>query len=89
MAYVMNDNRASGGILDEHDAVTCCHCQAIVPIRKYVKQGGWCYNCDATVCWPCYNRMQTEGCAPFMRQVEIALGGTPRKLWGSAKGVAL
>lgn len=50
MGYVMVDNRAAGGILDEYDWVSCRHCQAVVQVRRRQHTGLWCMVCGGPVC---------------------------------------
>lgn len=67
MGYMLSDNRVSGGVLEEHDTVSCKHCQAILRIIKRQKEGYWCGTCAGHVCRRCASRGR---CEPFFRQVE-------------------
>jgi len=75
MGHVVNDNRASGGILEEFDSKSCPHCQAVINMTTWKKEGGYCFKCDAPICHPCWGLMQKYGCTPFLRQVDLVLGG--------------
>ena len=77
MGYLLNDNRASGGTLDEADTLACPHCQCVILKKKWRKKGGYCFSCDKPVCHTCFVKMQKHGCTPFLRQVDMALRGVP------------
>lgn len=80
--YLLNDNRASGGALREYDVLCCPHCQAVINAQSW-KAGdggaGWCMKCAAPICGPCANRMLTEGCKPFMAQIDKLLADDYRR----------
>lgn len=49
--YLLNDNRASGGVLEECSTLTCIHCNSVVilnPLRQ--RERGFCRKCNAYVC---------------------------------------
>jgi hypothetical protein len=77
MGYLLNDNRESGGGRFEADTRACPHCQAVIVMSAWRKNGGYCFNCNALVCHACFQAMQEHGCTPFARLVELALGGKP------------
>lgn len=77
MAYVFNDNRASGGGLFEDDAFACPHCQGVILRSVWKKRGGYCFHCDKPVCHACFQAMQQHGCTPYLRLIELVLGGKP------------
>ena len=79
MGYVFNDNRESGGILDEHDTCACNHCQSVVPIRHWIKQGGWCWGCGKPVCYPCAERAKIHGCESWKKQIDQELDRQARE----------
>lgn len=80
--YVLNDNRASGGIKKEYDILTCTHCQRVINATNW-KAGngtnGWCRCCNAPICGPCATKMLSEGCVPYIQQIERSLDATYRK----------
>lgn len=68
--YFLNDNRASGGALQEDDLLGCRHCQALVRKSQWRKRGGFCRACDSPLCLRCAQRAQQFGCESFARRVE-------------------
>ncbi|MCS6946262.1 MAG: DUF530 domain-containing protein [Steroidobacteraceae bacterium] len=68
--YLINDNRPGGGTLEEYDFHLCSHCQRLIPLHKIEH---WCAKCDKAVCDSCASRLVTEGCLPFVKQVEDAM----------------
>ena len=73
MGYILNDNRASGGALQEWDTVACKHCQAVVKKEIFAKKGGFCGRCFGAICIRCAKRMDKFGCEPFLKEIEIKL----------------
>lgn len=71
--FLLNDDRASGGKRTEADVLICEHCQHTLIGSSWRDDGGWCGRCGAPVCGSCADRMQTEGCTPFVRKIEEAL----------------
>ena len=73
--YLFNDNRASGGTVEEADVTTCAHCQRILLKKHQTFEGAWCGRCGAPVCHqgPCAARTEARGCLAFIAQVELAL----------------
>ena len=69
MGYIVKGNKGSDKI-SEQDCVACAHCQAVVIVEHYVKQGGWCWHCGATLCYLCAETAKTEGCVPFKKQID-------------------
>ena len=72
--YYRNDNRVSGGTLEEDDVKTCPHCQAVILMSKWKAFGGFCRQCNAPVCGNCGKRMEQFGCEPFMKKLEAEIG---------------
>lgn len=76
--YFYNDDRPSGGIKREDDVKTCPHCQAVILMREWQKvshgtmNGGFCQQCNAPICPHCTSKFATEGCIPFIEQLEKA-----------------
>lgn len=77
--YLLADDRASGGKVDEADMLGCSHCQALMKRHLWSDDGGFCHGCDAPVCGPCCDKIPTHGCAPFMRQLERAVNDAYRR----------
>lgn len=78
MGYLVIDERRGGGRLREYDTINCRHCQRL--LDKPVGPGqarqiprDFCANCGAAICAPCKYRMTTEGCRPFMAQIDAEL----------------
>ena len=68
--YYTNDNRASGGRLEEDDLVGCEHCQASVKRAEWKMHGGYCRECDSPLCITCAEKAVKFGCDNFKRLVE-------------------
>ena len=74
--YFRNDNRASGGRLQEDDVRTCPHCQAVILMRQWSQvvqgrqEGGFCGKCNAPICPSCHKNFGIEGCVPFIQKLE-------------------
>jgi hypothetical protein len=68
--YFTNDNRASGGKLEEDDLVGCSHCQAAVRKAEWRMQGGYCRECDSPLCVTCAGTAVKFGCSNFKKLVE-------------------
>ena len=82
--YLFNDNRASGGKLEEADVLSCNHCQKLLVGRNWRDDGGWCGSCGQPVCGPCADKIllpldQGGGCVPFVKRVEQALDENYRR----------
>jgi len=77
MGYLLNDNRESGGALLEADTKACPHCQGVIVMSAWRRNGGFCFSCDAPVCFQCFAAMQQHGCTPYLRLIELALAGKP------------
>lgn len=74
--YLVNDNTASGHGKQEADVVLCPHCQKVIELSKWRAAdggNGWCMKCASPICGPCANRLLTEGCKPFMAEIEKML----------------
>lgn len=49
--YLLIDNRASGGALEEHDTYTCGHCGLVVVMNKWRKRDRHiCRRCRYIIC---------------------------------------
>jgi hypothetical protein len=68
--FLSNDNRASGGQLEEDDILGCSHCQALIRKSEWKIKGGYCYQCDQPLCLPCAEKAKRHGCANFKRQID-------------------
>lgn len=71
--YISIDETAAGKGHREADIYCCSHCQAVIFVKAWREDGGFCGRCQAPVCGPCADRMQTRGCEPFTAQVERML----------------
>ena len=68
--YLMVDNRASGGKLEEYATMTCGHCNTIVVLRGDRKRPrGYCKKCHAYVC---DNAACVVNCTPILKAVALA-----------------
>jgi hypothetical protein len=52
--YFKNDDRHSGGKLEEDDLLGCGHCPRPVKAHKWQLQGGMCFVCGEPLCFACY-----------------------------------
>lgn len=75
--YFKNDDRVSGGTLQEDDVKTCTHCQAVILMSQWRKvnaqgkmAGGFCNHCNAPICPACTPKFYKEGCTPFIAKLE-------------------
>lgn len=57
--YIVIDN-------DEHDTITCNHCNCIVVVTKD-KPGGGCLKCSGLICDVCVDKNE---CRPFEQWLE-------------------
>jgi hypothetical protein len=69
MGYLINDDRVSGGLLEECDTTWCRHCQWPVRIVKEhgVRKGFVCMKCAGLICVACAAK---ETCEPFFAKVD-------------------
>lgn len=72
MGYLMIDDRAAGGKLQEFDTVSCRHCQAVMKVVRGQPEGYYCTQCAGPICDVCGSRSRGE-CEPFMKKVEEKL----------------
>lgn len=90
MGYYKNDDRASGGKLEEDDIIGCGHSgltaqmvHGCVPTMKktdWKSYGGMCYVCNAPLCGPCKDRALRFGCdGPEVGRIEKAVDGFYRR----------
>jgi hypothetical protein len=79
--YYRNDNRASGGTLQEDGILSCVHGQCCIERTKWRagKTGGYCPQCDGPLCDYHVKRMQQFGCEPFMKAFTEKLNDHYRK----------
>ena len=73
--YLINDNRASGGNLEEADVLACNHCQKLLVGKDWRDNGGWCGQCGQPMCAECADLFlkppdEGGGCVPFIKIVE-------------------
>jgi hypothetical protein len=66
-------NRDANGRATEDDVQTCKHCQAVVLMREWKEEGGWCAKCESPLCNnpACMEQTSKMGCVPFAKQVEL------------------
>lgn len=77
--YLRNDNRVSGGALQEADVLGCNHCQCTMTLKQWKAKGGWCTVCDNYVCFSCAERTKKEGCVPWRKLVDEQLEAQARR----------
>jgi hypothetical protein len=72
--YFMNDDRASGGSLDEDDIIACAHCAKALKKHLWKQHGGMCCVCAKPLCTVCTQRTFNVGCeGPQEKQIERAV----------------
>lgn len=68
--YLMNDNRANGGVLQELKTSTCAHCNAVVVLHpQRTRPREYCRKCDSYVC---DKAGCIVNCIPMDRVIEMA-----------------
>ncbi len=85
--YLFNDNRSTGGKVEEADIIACPHCEKLISYQEWNKErsqgggptGGWCRQCAAPVCGLCLDRMLVFGCEPFLRKIDQAVDDNYRR----------
>lgn len=68
--YLLNDNRCSGGKVEEADLIACRHCQKLMKKAAWQEDGGFCGHCERPVCGGCADKILTGGCTPFVAKLE-------------------
>lgn len=75
--YFKNDDRVSGGKLQEDSVRTCPHCQAVILMQQWRgvdaqgrMNGGFCNKCSSPICPTCTPKFHKEGCIPFIAKLE-------------------
>jgi hypothetical protein len=77
--YLLNDDRSSGGAVDEADMLGCKHCQRTIRKRLWADDPTYCPRCDAPVCGPCHARIDDHGCEPFIAKINRQLDAAYRQ----------
>lgn len=83
--YFMNDDRNSGGKLDEDDIIGCAHvlaadCTPIMKKSAWKMQGGMCFVCGKPMCPACTKRALKFGCeGPEEKRIEQAVNDRYRQ----------
>jgi len=73
--YYFNDDRCSGGKLEEADLLGCSHCHKPVKKADWRERGGFCMCCDKPICDACLKMVAQTGCVPFVAKLERAANG--------------
>lgn len=65
-------NRDEHGKAKEDDVQTCKHCQAVILMREWQQEGGWCAKCESPLCnnKVCMEETHRLGCVPFVKKLE-------------------
>lgn len=73
--YLLVDNRASGGTMQEVPTYTCSHCNSVVIMNpQRTRERGFCRGCNSYVCDACNAiRAQTLRCETFEQKVDSVL----------------
>jgi hypothetical protein len=83
--YFFNDDRCSGGKLDEDDVIACEHrapgCTSnLMKKSEWKLQGGFCMCCGKPLCLKCYERTKKFGCeGPEVKRFEQAINDDYRR----------
>jgi hypothetical protein len=78
--YFMNDDRASGGALQEDDLLGCAHCPRPVKKAKWKNAGGMCVPCGKPLCFACFERTKEFGCeGPYEKKIIEAVNNSYRR----------
>ena len=65
--YLLQDNRASGGTLEEYATLTCAHCGVIVVLNTArTRPRGYCAKCHAYIC-------DDKACSTYCAPVDLCL----------------
>lgn len=78
IGYLFNDNRASGGGVEEADVLACSHCQKLLIGKNWRDNGGFCGQCGQPMCAECADLFllppdKGGGCRPFIKLIEESL----------------
>jgi len=70
--FLLEDNRASGGVLKESPVATCAHCHAQVVLQPCrTRERGVCWHCDKYLCDGCaFLYARTRECRSFQRTLD-------------------
>lgn len=71
--YLMARENLNVSQRHEADVRTCTHCQKVIEMQQWKRNGAWCPQCYAPVCHACGKKMQTHGCEPFLKKVEAQM----------------
>lgn len=73
--YLLIDNRASGGGVQEDRTYTCSHCQAIVVLNsERQRERAYCRGCNHRICDGCAAiRAQTLTCKTYEQVIDESL----------------
>lgn len=66
--YLVNDKNLKSR--KEADIRTCTHCQYVIDMQEWKKEGAWCGKCFAPICKKCGERAVIHGCEPFLKKIE-------------------
>lgn len=68
MGYLINGVNSTRPF--EADILTCAHCQAVLYLRLWREDGGFCRREMKPLCGPCADRALQFGCEPFLKKLE-------------------
>jgi len=71
--YYLNDNRASGGTLEEDALLGCNHCHAPLKKAEWKHEGGFCMGCEKPLCFSCLKDATKNGCRPEVERIARAV----------------
>ena len=72
--YLLNDNRANGGGMQENPTITCSHCQRVVILNPgRTRDREYCSGCDHYICDGCAKiRATAPACRPLKALLDKA-----------------
>ena len=89
MGYIVKGQLGSDKVV-EQDCVACSHCQAVVLVKHYQAQGGWCFGCGKPICYLCAEHAKKVGrCEPFTKQVDDLVNAVERQAAASRGGILI
>jgi hypothetical protein len=75
MGYLLNDNRASGGKVEEADLLGCVSCQALIDKKKWQAEGCYDHQLGGPICSTC----ERTGTQNFKQYLDRALQESYRR----------
>jgi len=73
-------NWNANGRQEQDDVKSCPHCEAVILLRTWKEEGGWCAKCNAPLCnnHTCIAETAKLGCVPFIKKLEAHIRATEK-----------